>query len=280
MERTLGLIGVGNARQLGGYEIKDKKIKQNRLLRTASLSAILPEDIDILNNTYKVAAVVDLRMSVERDKNPDPKIPGAKNLILPVMEITDFPGSTDETAEYLSDPTEDRFEMLKRSYEMGLFSDRFYEEFLFNERGKAAYRGFFKCLLELPQEKSVLWHCTDGKDRTGVASMLILSALGATKETIINDYMATNDYNAERIKAASEGLEQAALSPELEEIALFGAGAVYEKYIVNAMNGLDERYGSVAGYLKQELGVGKDECAELRHSFLEEIEIYGNNRSR
>ena len=263
------LPGIGNARELGGFTAGAGRIKRGRLLRTASLSAISAEDIDALCTLYKAAYIVDLRMSFERKTAPDPEVPGAKNRFLPVMEYEDFPGFEPEFLKVLADPDVDRFEMMKMAVEMGTFSDKIYVNFLTGERGKSAYRGFFDCLMSLPEGRSILWHCTDGKDRTGIASMLVLAALDVDEKTIMEDYMLTNEYNAKRIAAARAGFERMDLTPEFMEIALFGAGAVYEYYMTNALDALKKSYGSLKGYLSEELCVGTAECEALKDKFLE-----------
>lgn len=269
MEKSLKITSVGNARELGGIFADGKTIKHNRLLRTASLAALSLEDCSVLESFYRVASVVDFRMSLERRAAADPEIPGAKHFPLPVLEAEDFPGFNEETAKMLTDPKTDRFALMKNASDLGMLSDRLYVDFLFSARGKAAYRSFFKCLLELPEDCAILWHCTDGKDRTGIASMLLLTALNADRETILSDYMLTNEYNAEKLVAVREGLEHSPFSEEMKELMMFGAGAVYEKYMENALCALEEHYGSPMGYLEQELGVGTSECDELRRKFLE-----------
>ncbi|MBQ9721368.1 MAG: tyrosine-protein phosphatase [Oscillospiraceae bacterium] len=269
MEHAIKLKSVGNARELGGYAAGGMIIKHSLLLRSASLAALSPEDGERLKNIYHVAAVVDLRMGMERDAAPDPEIPGAKNRFLPVLEAADYPGYDPALMKQFNDPNADRLALLKTSYEMGMLSDRLYVDFLFSERGKGAYRALFDCLLALPEGRACLWHCTDGKDRTGVASMLVLTALGASRETVMKDYLLTNEYNAQKLAAARAGLERAPLTPELRELALFGSGAVFERFMANALNAMDERCGSAEGYLTRELGIGKTEQGELRRKFLE-----------
>lgn len=269
MEYTSILRSVGNARELGGYAAGGKTVKHGLLLRTASLAALSPEDVERLENIYYVAAVVDLRMGPERDAAPDPVIPGAENRFLPVLEAADYPGYDPALMKQFNDPNADRLALLKTSYEMGMLSDRLYVDFLFSERGRGAYRALFDCLLVLPEGRACLWHCTDGKDRTGVASMLVLTALGASRETVMKDYLLTNGYNAQKLAAARSALERTALSPELRELALFGAGAVFERFMANALDAMDERCGSAEGYLTRELGIGEAERGELRRKYLE-----------
>ena len=89
----------------------------------------------------------------------------------------------------------DRMALFNAAYESGMLSEKLYTDFLLKDRGRMAFRGFFKALLDLQEDRAILWHCTDGKDRTGCAAMLVLFALGADRETVVHDYMLTNVYN-------------------------------------------------------------------------------------
>ncbi len=269
MEHSLNTSDLGNARELGGFLVGDKKIRHGCLLRTASLSNLTSEDKRVLTEDYRLSCIVDLRMKDERHNQPDPDIHNVKNHFLPVMELQDFPSLGEEFVRIISDPTADRIKLMHMAYDTGYFNNDFYVRLILSERGKNAFRGFFECLLNLPEDHSILWHCTDGKDRTGLASMLILTALGADRKTIMEDYLLTNLYNKEKLDKARAGLAKMSVSDDFREVALFGCGAVYEYYMLNALKALDENYGSPSEYLKEELGIGKSECNELQKKFLE-----------
>lgn len=265
----INLPGVGNARELGGIKIGDQRIKKGRLLRCASLAAITPEAIEILADKYHVADVVDLRMENERKSNPDPDIAGIKNHFLPVMEITDFPGVTPEGLEEFMKPGADRIKLLLESVEQGFLDDTLYTMFVSTDRGKAAYREFFHILSELPEDKAILWHCSDGKDRTGVASMLLLWALGASMDSILEDYLLTNKMNAQKIEMARLKIDQMPFSDEQKDIMIFGVGAVDSRYLYNAMKWMEKEYGSVNNYLEKELLADENMRIKLKEKFLE-----------
>ena len=217
---------------------------------------------------YRVSDVIDFRMRVERSLQPDPALTGAENRSLAVMEPEDYGDFDDEMMAKFLDPRGDRMAVMRQSMELGMLDDTLYVKFLTSERGKAAYRGFFRTLLELPEGRAVLWHCTDGKDRTGVASMLLLTALGASWETVMEDYLLTNDYNAKKIAGARAMLEQASMPPEVRDMLIFGVGSVFPAYMNNARKALADAWGSVEGYLEQELGVGEREREILREKCL------------
>lgn len=268
LKQAIYLPGVGNARELGGYTIGDKKVKKGVLLRTAGLNKTVPEAIAKLQKEYRLQTVVDFRMTGERLGIPDRELPGARNLHLPVIEMEDYPEQDPELiAKYTNGG--DRMKLFEMSYDAGMLGPDLYVNFLLGERGKRAYREFFRILLENdPDKGAVLWHCTDGKDRTGCAAMLLLTALGASRETIIADYMLTNEYNAAQIEAVRQKTASYPMPPEKREALLFMCGAVVESYITNAIDTLNEKYGSVEGYLREELNVGSAELEALRNKYL------------
>ncbi|MBO6229591.1 MAG: tyrosine-protein phosphatase [Ruminiclostridium sp.] len=268
LKQAIDLNGVGNARELGGYAVGDKYIKKGVLLRTAVLSSVAPEAIDKLQSEYRLQTVIDFRMTGECQSIPDPGISGVRNIHLPVIEMDDYPVQDPElTAKFANGG--DRMEMFELSYKAGMLGSDIYVNFLLGERGKKAYREFFRILLEHDPEKgAVLWHCTDGKDRTGCAAMLLMSALGARRETIIADYMLTNEYNAAQIEAVRQKTAAYPMPPEKREALLFMCGAVVESYMTKAIGSLNEKYGSIEGYLNEELSIGKSEVTMLRKKYL------------
>ena len=273
MRNAIDLPGVGNARELGGYVIGDRAIKKGVLLRTAGLGGAAPEAIRKLQSEYRLQTAVDLRMTGERESIPDPEIPGARNIHLPVIEMTDYSEADPEMIAHFM-KNGDRMKLFEMSYEYGMLGPGLYTRFLLNDRGKKAYREFFRILLENdPDKGAVLWHCTDGKDRTGCAAMLILAALGASREMMIADYMLTNEYSSAQIEAARQKTAAYPMPPEKREALLFMCGAVVERYMVNAIDTLKERYGSVEGYLREELDTGSAELEELKNKYLEAAEL-------
>ena len=263
------LPGVANARELGGIQIGNRRIRSGLLLRAGGLDQASPEALDALQNRYRVQTVIDFRMSAEHDPLPDPEIPGAKDLHLPPIEMEDMLVDVDPAlVKKYGNPNTDRMTLFNFAYETGMLSDRLYEKFLLADRGKQAWRSFFKALLTLEADRAVLWHCTDGKDRTGCAAMLTLFALGADEGAVMRDYLLTNEYNAPRLNAIQQEIAPLGWPEEKVTALLFMSGGVAEAYMTNAIHALIAEYGSVSAYLKQELGVGNAEISELRQKFL------------
>ena len=268
-DHAVMLTGVGNARQLGGYRVGDKKIRKDAFLRSGMLNSLSPESAVLLKDQYALKYIVDFRMSEEQEALPDPYIDGVKELCLPVLERVDMDDPDPEFVAVYADPRStlrDKFEII---YKKGFINDSLYPDFLLKNRGKQAYAKFFKAVLSLDENSGILWHCTDGKDRTGVASMLLLSALGAERETIIMDYMLTNTFNSAKLQKIRQLPWTAELSEQKLEILLFISGGVIEQFMTHTLDVLEERYGSVEGYLSEELNVKKAELSYLRDKYLE-----------
>ena len=165
---------------------------------------------------------------------------------------------------------------LKLAVKMGIIGDQMYINFLSGDQGKASYAQMFKELLELPEGEALLFHCTQGKDRTGCAAMLILSALGVDEETILYDYVLTNTFNAQRIEAEQQMLEGMGVEESEFDLYMTAMDQVDPQYMVNALEWMKDNYGSVLGYITGELGVTEAQIEQLRDKYLEEAVGYAD----
>ena len=265
--QSINLKSVGNPRELGGYITNDgRKVKRGVLLRTAALNKISSEDVKHLTEDYSLSVIADLRMTFEIAPKPDPVIDGVKYVNLRVINEDLYRQELEKKLAFEGDA----IERLKMIVESGLVSDDMYVGFLSDDYGKKAYREFFRELIDLSPERSLLFHCTQGKDRTGCAAMLILSALGVSEETILEDYLLTNIFNADLIESQrkmllSHGIDESELGKYMVVL-----DAVYPKLMNTLISWLKENYGSPLGYITSELGVSPDEIEQLKAKFLEE----------
>ena len=265
--QSINLKSVGNARELGGYITNDgRKVKHGVLLRTAALNKISSEDLKRLTENYSLAVIADLRMTFEISPKPDPVIDGVKYVNLRVINEELFTKELERKLAFDGDA----IERLKVIIDSGLVSQDMYIGFLSDDYGKKAYREFFRELIDLPPERSLLFHCSQGKDRTGCAAMLILSALGVCEETIMEDYLLTNIFNADLIESQRKMLLSNGIKkPELEKYMII-LDEVNPKLMNTLLSWLKENYGSPVGYIINELGISYDEIETLKSKFLEE----------
>lgn len=193
----LELDGISNARQLGNYICQDgRRVKQSILLRTGKLCELALEGARVLAEQYKVKNIIDFRMESERAAAADKKVPGAENTWISVMEMSDYGAEIQEVFRAAVELKMDRTQAMLENAKAG-FVAKMYDSILLTKRAKCGYSQFFRILLS--QEKgAVLWHCSAGKDRAGLASALLLYALGADEETIMADYMLSSESYREK----------------------------------------------------------------------------------
>jgi protein-tyrosine phosphatase len=163
-----------------------------------------------------------------------------------------------------------KLDRLKLAIRLGVVRDEMYIEFLSGQPGKDGYARMFKELIDLPEGESLLFHCTQGKDRTGCAAMLILPALGVDEETIIQDFALTNVYNATLIESEREMLMDMGLEGDELRMFMFALDEVNPQMMTNALDWAKQEYGSVLGYITDALNVTDAEIKLLREKYLEE----------
>lgn len=258
-QQGIELEGVTNARQLGGYIGADgRKVKADVLLRTGKLAGATPEAIQKLEDVYHLTEVIDFRTSSEKEAEPDPEIPNAVNVGVSVMEEE---GSA-ATVASASDPMAAMIEYAKSGAVASMYTDMVRSEY-----AQQGYAQFFQELVK-HEDGAILWHCTGGKDRAGLATVLLLSALGVDQETILQDFNLSNEYYtdmADQMAAAAEA--QGCTEEEIQSVRdLCG---VNRAYMEAALDVIDEEYGSMAEYLKNQLKVTEEDIAVLQEKYLE-----------
>lgn len=183
----LKLRGLKNVRDLGGIKTKYGTIKNGKLLRSPVLDTLTLNDIEKLENTYRLRTIIDLRTSREVEERKDLKFPKAQYFHMPVFNESQ-PGITHEK--------EANFEEAYANYDFDM--PRLYRGVM-KEPYLSKIAEIVKTIINLPEDKyAVLFHCTAGKDRTGIIAAMLLLILGADKEVIIKDYMYSNKVGKRR----------------------------------------------------------------------------------
>lgn len=240
--------GTINARDLGGLPLQDgKRVKSGLLLRTAELSTLSDEDIKKLQS-LRLARVFDFRDNSECEKSPDREIEGAI-----YRHISVLPELPDKSA---------RFRDLTPQMLEGTFMEM-YRTLAAHEHCAAAYREFFRGALEA-NGRCLLWHCTQGKDRTGIAAILMLTALGAEKEVILEDYFLSND----GLRPKFDGLRARGFS-DREIASLEKVYFVMPRCVNTWFETVEKLYGSPENYLHRALGLSDADMEKLKEYYTE-----------
>lgn len=270
-QQFLPVKGIVNARDLGGYTMLDGRIVQSgRLLRAAHLADATDEDIRNLER-LPVTVVIDFRKEQEKVGKVDREVPGARYTSLPVDPSGNaMATATEEEKKKFSG--QKKFDV-KKVIVFAAFNKKaqavareMYPTLLFDPDCQQQFARFFRLVLET-ENGAVLFHCTQGKDRTGIASALLLAALGADRETIVADFDATNRVYEKDVRKYSRRVKF--WGGKEEEVGVVKAflGCNTENFI-KALDRIDQEFGSLQAYLKGPIGLTDADIQTLRERYL------------
>lgn len=252
--RVLALEGGQNFRDLGGYLTSDgRSVKWGKVFRSGHMALLTTADIDYLSK-LQIRTICDLRATRERRSEPT-QWHQVANIN---YWARDYDGGFGELRQLLGSghptPQDARAAMIAG-----------YRRLPFEQA--AAYRELFARLAE--GEVPLVVNCSAGKDRTGTAAALILSALRVPMETIVEDYLLTEEVldirrlfppraQERRSKLANHSTEVAA--------AVLKADA---NYLYAAFEAIRDRHGTMATYLCDELGVTENMLGSIQQHLLD-----------
>lgn len=270
-QQFLPVKGIVNARDLGGYDLqKGETLRNSVLIRAAHLAEATDADLSYLSG-IPVAKVIDFRKEEEKRGKEDRMIPGAEYIVLPIDASGNAAGQASEKEKKKLSKGK-KFD-IRKLIVFAAFNDKakivareMYPTLLFDPKCQMQFAEFFRQVLST-ENGAVLYHCTQGKDRTGIASALLLAALGADRETIVADFDATNKVYEDDVRKYSRRVRF--WGGKEEEIAVVKAfmGCNTENF-VKALERVDAEYGSLEAYLEQVLGVTAADREVLRERYL------------
>ena len=252
----LAFAGGNNFRELGGYEADEgKHVKWGQIWRGIPTGALTGEADRKLLDSLGLRLILDLRSSAEAKKDPDYLPDGARLVQICGLcaedgtEIDFSPGDIEKLIG--TAPQEDPVRLM-------------YRRML---TGNKAYRELFRALEA--GETPILFHCSAGKDRTGVAAMLILLALGASDEVICADFEQTNACRKAEIDAVlAEHAAEIAADPacRMRYYAMAGVDPAAAPFVLDTIR---RKFGSAENYLETEYGLTPARLMRLRRMYLE-----------
>jgi protein-tyrosine phosphatase len=241
VERLIALEGAVNFRDLGGYATEDGlRTRWRVLFRADGLSELTETDLEVMRE-LGIRTVVDLRSGQEVEQSR--------------FNVEAHPVTFHHYPFIKALPNAEDF-----SRAPGFLGTQ-YTEML--DEATPQIIGALSALAA-PEARPAVFHCTAGKDRTGLLSALVLSLLGVPEETVIADYAlsgaAMTRLRAKLIEKYPDGKSLIADSD-----VLFSADP---SNMVVLFAHLRNRYGTVAGYAAR-VGVPEDVVQRLRQSLLE-----------
>ena len=253
----LPFAGGSNFRELGGYPADEgKTVRWGQIWRGFPTGRLTSEADRARLDALGLRLILDLRSSAEAQREPDYVPDGAR-----MVQICALCGADGQEISFAPG---DISRMMEQEPEGTSISQMLYRQMLF---GNKAFKELFRALEA--GETPVLFHCSAGKDRTGVAAMLILLALGASDETICADFVQTNTCRKAEIEAVlAEHAEEIAADPS-NRIRFYGIAGVDPAAAPFVLQTIREKCGSAENYLEQESGLTPARLMRLRRMYLE-----------
>ncbi len=252
-QRVVPLEGGRNFRDLGGYQTSDgRRVKWGKLFRSGSMIKLTQADWDSLV-ARGVCTVCDLRGTEERTHEPF-AWSDSPNLAYFARDYGSSFGELRKVmAENLPDGSAARAAMMSG-----------YRELPFTQA--PAYRQVFAHLKA--NEVPLIVNCSAGKDRAGTGAALMLSALGVPRETVVEDFVLTNEVGNLRQALLTKSEHPGSLSKqpiEVTEAILIADPA----YINAALDSVADRHGSMEAFLRDVLEVSDEDLQNIRQNLLE-----------
>lgn len=250
-----GFRDILNFRDLGGYPASDsRKIRPGCFYRSGGLFFLTPEEMEHFYS-LNVSTVIDLRTVSECEEMPDPDLGGTI-----VQQHSGLMSTGGDEIDFSP-----RGMLLIGAAGEKQFADlhRYYIDMPYDNE---AFRLIFDHIRA--GHTPILFHCASGKDRTGVASIMVMGLLGCDRETILSDYTLSNTYcSSQLIRAFEECDVDLNEHPERRDLLQMMHG-VLPSIGSDVYDGIIERYGSMENLLMDDYGFTADEITEIRNCYL------------
>lgn len=260
-DRVLALSGGRNFRDLGGYQAVDgRQTKWCHVYRSGVMASLTEADYRRLDE-LSIKVICDLRAPAERAVAPFANTGSNKPLYRSWDYAPDL-GAWRAVTEASAPTAADLRSLMMKNYAM--LPWQFIDQF----------RAVFEHLAK--GDTPLVFNCSGGKDRTGIAAALLLTALGVPHETVIEDYALTERViDFERISTSSPEAQRDAAAagfgflsnlPREVQVPVIRSDPAYLKH---AFEALEAREGSVMAFIKNRLGIDDQMLAGIRNHLLE-----------
>lgn len=260
---------VHNIRRLGGFMgCDDRTVKTGMLIRSADLSRLTDEDALYLSKETGVSLVIDLRTPAEIEKAPDKMIPGAEYVKASILQSYPAERLDYLTERYANSGSEREKAWLLSEYALIPVVSSMYERMLTEEASLDTWKEIFRLIMNA--KGPVLYHCTSGKDRTGMLSAMLLYVLGCDTKDIINDYNAS----AIALMSASEPHMELLKQYMYEDKVIHGLQStlsVVPEVMHEGISRIEAGYKTREEFAREMLGMGDKALEELRNKYTTRI---------
>ena len=266
MTNGIKLKSVKNIRFLGNVTTSDGQyFKSGKIIRSAELSRLTTEDGEYLKEHCGLSLVIDMRSLEEVCNKPDVLIPGVRYEHIPLGNMPDSERIKQLTFRYQQSETNN-----ERAWYLAEFARidevrKMYQNISSELTSKEALRKIFQLISE--NDGTTLFHCTSGKDRTGIMAALFMYALGCSTEDIINDYNASAISYMALAESFKFELQEHGYNKELQ-MAVQTILSVVPEIIASGFYYIESNYSGNQRFIAEKIGFGWDNLERLKKKYL------------
>lgn len=252
--RKIHFEGTENFRDLGGYSSPENETtKWGVIYRAGKLNELTDGDNEIFT-ALNIKTVVDFRRNDEIEEAPDrfPDSSLTNYIHLPVVSGISGMSIIENALNNKYDIEEDTEKLMHKA-------NRHYVS-----NALAQYSAFFKLLVH-EENFPLVFHCSAGKDRTGFAAAILLSILGISRDTILEDFLESNIHRKEEVNKKIEKIKDNITAQKIVLPLL----TVKRDYLDVAYNEIEKLYGTPEKYYEKGLHLSEDEIEKIKKNLLE-----------
>ena len=216
-------------------------LAKGKLFRGCEFSDLSNEDRDFCFQACNIKTVIDLRSAEEVKDKKDAEVPGVQIINIPLLEI-----------EEMSETVQGQFPNVLAAYRHAV-----------NPKKKPLWSKIFE-VLRNNEDGAILFHCTQGKDRTGIVVAIVLLALGVDKEIVLQDYLKTN----ENLSVLAEYLPYMETMPEDIRKLFQGLFLVDGDFLAEAFSEIEKQYGSLNRFYSECCSLDENKLTTLKTKYL------------
>jgi protein-tyrosine phosphatase len=260
--------GLRNTRDLGQFLTEDgRKVKSNILIRSGRIDKMSKKRIKRFIQEYNIKTIIDLRTQVEVNESKHFMYPQYVDYYhIPVLNQQFF-GITHEINKMSKAMMEQR-KKLTSSYSGEDYMIEMYKSIVFEPSSQRHFATVFDVLAN-KQDGALLYHCTGGKDRTGITSLFLLTLLGVSEEDILDDYESSNFFNAKYIR--NREMLMKIFMPTSKRFKKLLSAMLYTKreYLSGTIEAIKEKFGSIEKFLYEKIDITPEKHEKLKKLYLE-----------
>ena len=249
-----------NFRDLGNLPAADgRKIKKGKLYRSGHLYKISEKTAELLRDRKGLRTIIDLRSPSELAEHKDIVAEGVNYIHLPPLNDEQNPSINRENRKGVL------IEIMAKEGGAKKHLSDIYRLMITQKESLEAFREMLRLLAD-EENAAFLWHCTQGKDRTGVAAAITLMTLGVDRKVIMRDYMRTN--RSCRFINALIFLGVTIVFNIRAAFALDHLLSARKFFLQAAFDEIDSIYGGTDSFLKNGIGLTDGDILRLREIYL------------